>query len=268
MSLKYGFLSFLVFCVCLFVFLKNYEVRTQPLVQTLEKSVEKKAEEKPKIPLPMAVQKYSNVARPHIPIAEKNIFSPDRKDFPIAGVVKSNPVMRPQLVLYGVTIAGDFQAASITSPGRPLLKGEHETLTLKVGEKIGAYKLARVHPDRVTLQNTNDSFEVLLYDPKSPKKRMEVRTETKPPAVTTPSHASTASSATIGTSSSQAFPEKASPVASLEKPKEPARQQVVPPPPPLAAKRFPQYWQRRRGKPTYPPTSSTVGVPEQTTQVN
>jgi FKBP-type peptidyl-prolyl cis-trans isomerase len=78
------------------------------------------------------------------------------------------------VILYGVTIAGDFQAASLVNPGRPLKKGERETMTVKIGEKIGEYKLAKIQPDRITMESNGDSFEVLLYDSRNPKKRMEV----------------------------------------------------------------------------------------------
>ena len=49
-------------------------------------------------------------------------------------------------------------------------------MTLKIGEKIGEYKLAKILPDRITMEATGDSFDVLLYDPKVPKKKPEIRT--------------------------------------------------------------------------------------------
>lgn len=84
-------------------------------------------------------------------------------------------MVRPQIVLYGVTIFGDYQSASVVNPGRPLRKGERETLTIKIGEKIGEYKLAKVLSDRITLEAEEDTFEVLLYDPKMPKKELILR---------------------------------------------------------------------------------------------
>jgi hypothetical protein len=57
-------------------------------------------------------------------------------------------------------------------------------MSLKVGDKVGDYKLAKVLPDRIVMEGIEDSFEVLLHDAKAPKKRMEVRTESKPAAVT------------------------------------------------------------------------------------
>jgi hypothetical protein len=94
-------------------------------------------------------------------------------------------MVRPQVILYGVTIVGDYRAASIANPGRSLPKGERETFTIRLGEKVGEYKLANISSDRITLEAEGDNFEVLLYDPRIPKKRTSVKTETKPTTVTT-----------------------------------------------------------------------------------
>jgi hypothetical protein len=79
-----------------------------------------------------------------------------------------------------VAIATDYQSATVVNPGRPLQKEERETLTIKIGEKIGGYKLAKILPDRIAMESNGDTFEVLLYDSKKPKKQMEARAETKP----------------------------------------------------------------------------------------
>ena len=246
MSFKYALLSFLAFCVCFFTSLKNYELWTHPLDSGPEIVAEKKAEEKPKALQAMEPQKDPNSARSYILIAEKNIFSPERKDFPIAvPVEQSKTNVRPQVVLCGVTIAEDYQAASVTNPGRTLRKGERETLTLKMGEKIGEYKLAKVSPDRILLENNGDSFEVLLYDPKAPKKRMEVRAESKPAAITS-------SQPTPAPSQGEA-PKTIPAQQTAEAPKEPVQQSVVPPSPrPVSAR--PSFPQSLRGgrSPVYP----------------
>ncbi len=73
------------------------------------------------------------------------------------------------MFLSGVVISDDYQAASVSSPGRVLRKGERETMTLKLGDKIGEYKLAKIGNDRITMETAGDSFEVLLHDPKKTK---------------------------------------------------------------------------------------------------
>ena len=169
---------------------------------------------------------------------------------------------RPQVILYGVTIAGDFQAASLVNPGRLLKKGERETITVKIGEKIGEYKLAKIQPDRITMESNGDSFEVLLYDSRNPKKRIEVKTEVKPPTVTSTQPAPAPTTSPVPQAEPPATA-TAPPPASVEKPKEPPQQQVVPPPPTPTPRPIPPLWQRRRGIPAYPPTSPPTGVPGQ-----
>lgn len=149
----------------------------------------------PKVENPPAAREskeFSSIES-YIFISEKNIFHPDRKEFPIvappsaaaaAATEVKKPIVRPQVVLQGVTIAGEYGAASVSSPGRAMKPGERELQTLKKGESIGDYKLAKILPDRIVLQSSEDSFEVLLYDPRVTRKRSDIKTENKPAAVT------------------------------------------------------------------------------------
>jgi len=185
MSLKYGALSLLAIGIVLLLAFKNYEMWTQPIelfpkAQKEEiRPVEKKTD-----PLPAALPAKDTLSvQSYISIAEKNIFNPDRKDFPVLGK-GSKPMVRPQVILYGVTILGDYQVASIANPGRSLQKGERETFPIKLGEKVGEYRVAKISSDRISLEAEGDSFEVLLYDPRMPKKRMDVKTDVKPATVT------------------------------------------------------------------------------------
>lgn len=175
MSLKYGLLNFLLLCTALFFTLKNYEVWTRPINLVPEKEVVKEVRNRPEaVPNP---EKENTPAsfNSSIPIAEKNIFNPERKEFSSTPGGQSKPTVRPQIILYGVVITPDYQSASVVNPGRPLYKGERETKTIKVGDQTGGYKLAKILQDRITMEATGDSFDVLLYDPKAPKKRGETR---------------------------------------------------------------------------------------------
>jgi type II secretory pathway component PulC len=161
-------------------------------------------------------------------IAEKNIFNPERKDFPSPGLTPAEqpkPVVRPQVILSGVIISDDYQAASVSSPGRPLRKGEREAMTLKLGSKIGEYKLAKISADRITFEAGGDSFEVLLYDPRNPKKRIEVKTAIQSSEVKTTQPAPAALPA-VETAKAE----------SLKKPVEPAQERVITPASPFASK--------------------------------
>ncbi len=168
----------------------NYEVWLKPFPQIPMKEAPKKTEGKPRAEGPAAVA----VAKEAVPsgyirvISEKNMFSPDRKEFASTpGGEPVRPVTRPQVVLHGVVIAEKTQMATIVNPGRPLRRGEREAMTVKIGDRVGEYKLAQVMPDKIVLEAPGDTFEVLLVDPKAPKKRIDVRTATPAVAVTSAS---------------------------------------------------------------------------------
>jgi hypothetical protein len=189
MSLKHGILSLLLLFFVLLLGIKNYEIWTLPIELGPEKGETKKSGVKIEDPSTIVGKKETTPIESYIFIAEKNIFNPERKDFPVIapplpGPEVKKPIVRPQIILYGVTIGGDVQSASVVNPGRPLKKGERELMTLKVGDQIGEYKLAKILPDRIAMEATEDKFEVLLYDAKSPKQRTYAKTESKPATVT------------------------------------------------------------------------------------
>ena len=188
MSSKYGLLSFFILGLVLLLIFKNYEVWTQPIEWVPEKNIgmrpPSKPQSKPEVLSTFGTQKNPTSVKSYISIAEKNVFSPERKDFPIPMGNGKRQLVRPQIILYGVTIAGDYQAASVANPGRPLQKGERETFTVKKGERIGEYKLVKILSDRVTLEAEGDTFEVLLYDQSMGKRRSDIRTESKPATIT------------------------------------------------------------------------------------
>lgn len=258
MSSKYGFLSFLVLGAVLLLIFENYELWTQPIKFVPEKKVAKRSQSKPEgkpgVPSTIRTEKDPTSIKSYIAIAEKNIFSPERKDFPIPGGNGKKELVRPQVVLYGVTILGDYQAASIANPGRPLRKGERETFSVKPGERIGEYKLTKILPDRITLETEGDTFEVLLYDSKMPKKRTDVRTEVKPtaPTGTQPVHAGPAPHTT--TTASTPTPHRPIPPA--------AQGRVATPAPPVpVSPSAPAPYTRRGGRmpfPNYPSAAPTV----------
>jgi len=183
-SWRYAVLSlFALFIVVLLVF-KNYEIWTLPIEVIPQKGVAKKSGTTIPSPSAVGVQKETKSIDSYIFISEKNIFHPERKEFSILGGPGKKPIARPQIILYGVTVTGEYQSATIVDPTRALRKGEREMLTLMKGEQVGEYKLVKVLPDRITLEAAGDTFEVLLYDPKVAKKRSDIKTETKPAVIT------------------------------------------------------------------------------------
>ncbi len=187
MSVKYAVLNILLCSAILVLGVKNYEAWNRTLQLSL--NVKSMPEEgKPKIVNTKTINSGDPVSSEACNlISEQNIFSPERKDFPVppspldttATAAAPKPIVRPQIILYGVTIAADYESATIIHPGRTLRNDERETLTIKVGENIGAYKVARILPDRIAMETTGDTFEVLLYDSRNPKRRIEIKPESK-----------------------------------------------------------------------------------------
>ena len=208
MSLRYGFLGLVAACIISLLIVKNYGAWTRPVEFVPEKSSTEKPKAKIESTPATLIQKEPPTNDSHIFISQKNIFTPDRKDFPVPEGKK--PVVRPQVILYGVTMAGDYQSACIGNSGNAVKKGEREAMTIKIGDKIGEYKLAKILPDRIALEAMEDTFEVLLYDPSRPKQRIYAKTESKPAAITTALSASSASSTTSSGSPQITPPQEAS----------------------------------------------------------
>ena len=254
MSLRYGILNLVVFIIVILLASKTYRAWTNPIEVTPEREVIKKTLEKVKSP-PIAGDKNESLnLSSYITISEKNIFSPDRKDFPTQTKPQvKKPVVRPQISLYGVTLADDYQSACIGNSASPAKKGEREAMTVKIGDRIGEYKLAKILPDRIALEAMADTFEVLLYDHTKPKKRIYAKTETKAAEITTTIPASSSSSA-----SPQIIPAQEPPKAAASI-RERTTKTPLPRPAPPAPSPSPR---SRRAAPYAPGTSAPTGPPE------
>lgn len=218
---KYKVLNFILFAVVLSTAFMNYETwsHSNGSAKGVAQKPKGRLENQNKTAV-LAVKEEPKSVQPFRIIAEKNIFNPERKEFTPSGLLSTEqpkPVVRPQVILSGVVISDNYQAASVSSPGRPLRKGEREAMTLKLGSKIGEYKLAKIAEDRITMEAGGDSFEVLLYDPKKPKARIEVKTaEVKAPELKSAQPAPAALPA-VETAKAE----------SLKKPVEPAKEGVI-----------------------------------------
>ena len=251
MSWRYGIFSLLLLVAVVLLASKNYDVWTQPMEALQEEGKAKKGGTKVEGAFVTGRQKETTSIASTIAISEKNIFNPDRREFSITTPEQSKPMARPQIILYGVTIAKDYEAASLVHPGRPLRKGEREMITLKIGEKVGEYKLAKILPDRITMESGDDSFDVLLYDTNAPKRRAAVRTDARPPEVTS----------TVPAPSPPA-PVPVPKAAEAPKPGEPSRERVMEAPLPRPVTPAPPSYPstlrgRRPVRPYSPPESET-----------
>jgi hypothetical protein len=179
MSSKYGVVNVLLFFVVLLLIFKNIEIWTPPSMTDKKeggKKIEGQTESLPALTSPPS----ASVRESLLGIGEKNIFNPDRKEFSILTGETAKPVSRPTIQLYGVVITNEVQTASISNPTRLPARGERELKTIKVGDRVEGYQLTKILPDRVILEAPGDTYEVLLYDPKSPKRRAVIRTPSKP----------------------------------------------------------------------------------------
>ena len=180
MSRTLYLINFILIVLVIFLAAKDYEEWTQAKPRGAEGIVSKAKAGAGAVPAPTLAKKEAVDLKNYKSISEKNLFSPDRKEFPIplgpggSGDAKK-PLARPNVTLYGVVIANEFSSAMINNPTRRAEKGERDTMSVKVGDKVGEYRVAKILADRINLEMEGDSFDVLLYDPAKPK---------KPPVVT------------------------------------------------------------------------------------
>lgn len=183
MALKYGVVNVLLCFIIFLLIFKNDEIWTTPQLTDKKERV-KKSEFSTEPPPALTVPRGSSLRESLMVITEKNIFHPDRKEFSLPAVEPAKSAIRPPIQLYGVMIINDLKTASVANPSKPIPKGERETKTMKIGDRVGEYQLTQILPDRIVLEAPGDTYEVLLYDPKSPKKRAVVKTPSKPAEVT------------------------------------------------------------------------------------
>jgi type II secretory pathway component PulC len=182
MSSKYAVLNLLLCLVIILLVIENYETWNGSFgLLTGTGFGSQKSGGKIENPPLTASENDLDSRKSYNLISEKNIFSPERTDFPIPAAFPAEaqkPLVRPQIVLYGVAIGGDYQSATVTNPGRALHKEERETRTVRIGGKIGGYTLAKISPDRITMESNGDNFEVLLDDSGNPKRKVQARAKT------------------------------------------------------------------------------------------
>ncbi len=179
----YGLLNIILSVMIIFLFNKNYETWTKPDSGSIVKEESKRSDSKGETLPPLSTLNIRKADASSLTIiAEKNIFHPERREFVSLNPEqpKATPMNRPQLQLQGVLITDEVQKASLILQGKSLAKGEKATKTLNLGDQIGEYKLTKILPDRIVLEAPGDVYEVFLYDLKSPKKRREIRTPTRP----------------------------------------------------------------------------------------
>jgi len=208
MSRTLYLINFILIVLVIFLAAKDYGEWTQAKPRGAEGIVSKAKASAVAAPALTSAKNEAVDLKNYKSISEKNLFSPDRKEFPIPlgpggsggpGDTKK-PLARPNVTLYGVVIADEFSSAVINNPGRRAEKGERDTMSVKIGDKVGEYRVANILGDRINLEAEGDSFDVLLYDPAKPKKPPVVTPTPAPrpsPTPTTPARPFTPPSAGV-----------------------------------------------------------------------
>jgi hypothetical protein len=194
MAKKFYWINFFLILIVIYLAIKNYDEWTNPRPRGKE-AVD--AKQKPSLsPAPASAPRKGEMPPPshYKVISEKNLFSIERKEFPPPlppeeKLAKEKPVpppkppARPSLTLYGVAIVGDdLRTALVNNPYRKPEKGDRETMTVRVGDRVGEYSVGKIQEDRITMESAGDSFDVLLFDPARQKKRPAAPPTTSPPA--------------------------------------------------------------------------------------
>jgi hypothetical protein len=193
MSKKFYWINFCLILLVLYLSVRNYEEWTNPPPRGKEATETKQKAAGPTAPAPVPNKTEMPPPAYYKVISEKNLFSNERKEFPPplpppevpskeAPKAAPKPPARPNVTLYGVAIVGeDLRTALVNNPNRKIEKGDREAMTVKVGDKVGEYSVSKIQEDRISLEGSGDSFDVLLFDPSRQKKRAAA-----PPTSTVP----------------------------------------------------------------------------------
>ena len=146
---------------------------------------------------PTAVSKKKGATKRRIPrerayeaVVDKNLFTPERAELKPEGSEPGSKVTpkdkKPrisgrEIVLYGVIITDDYKSAVISNPNPG--PGEGASKCVKVGDKIGDFKVAEIKEEKIVLAEGSKEYEILLYNKEKPKKRGTVKkSKERPPA--------------------------------------------------------------------------------------
>jgi len=172
MSKTLYLINTILIVLVIFMATKDYEEWTQAKPRGTEGIVSKAKAAPAVAPAPASAKNEALDPKRYKSISEKNLFSPDRKEFPVllGPADAKKPPARPNVTLYGVVVADEFSSAVVNNPTRRADRGDRDTMSVKVGDKVGEYRVSKILGDRINLEMEGDSFDVLLYDPAKPKK--------------------------------------------------------------------------------------------------
>ncbi len=124
-------------------------------------------------------------------VREKNLFSPERKEFipeepvieeDVASVEEVAKINGNNLELQGVVLLGGKRSGLVLNPGR---ESERKYLWVTAGDKIGNLKVSRVLTDKLILRDGGKQYQIKLRD-ENKKKKTKARRVSRAPVKTTP----------------------------------------------------------------------------------
>jgi hypothetical protein len=117
MSRRFWLINLLLIFILILLSVKVYEVWTRPSTRGLEPVASKSKPAASSASLSVGVKKEPAPAKGFQSISEKNLFSPERKEFPIlASPGGGKGTGRPTVALYGVTLGEDTSPRSSRTP--------------------------------------------------------------------------------------------------------------------------------------------------------
>jgi hypothetical protein len=123
-------------------------------------------------------------------VTDKNLFSPERKEFipekpkDIESEVKQVSISGQTVMLHGVILMGDYKKALINNPDRK--SGDSENLWVSVGDSVGDLRVDDIQNESIVLKEGDKKYEILLYDQKKTRRPSEVvKKETAPTVINT-----------------------------------------------------------------------------------
>jgi len=161
-------INLLLFFLVVFSANEAYRVWTEPLEIPLP--LAKPGEMKERIHHTRTAQHAGPFPQGHYEdIVTRNLFSPDRQQpeaKPVDTTIeKEEKKLVPNIVLYGVVIAGDDSKALLTNPERS--KDSRRFTWASTGEMLDGYEVVKIDPEKVVLQKDGKSYEVGLYTEKA-----------------------------------------------------------------------------------------------------
>lgn len=123
-------------------------------------------------------------------IADRNLFSPDRKEFiPEEPEKEKEPepevrqlrVSGKTVTLYGVIMTDNYKSALISNPVRGDDERKHRWI--KKGDKIGDIAVADIQKESILLTEGDKKYEILLYDRKKSGTKNTVEKNIRPTVV-------------------------------------------------------------------------------------